>query len=174
LAEFDFNQKTIIKGMILMSKFLLILLMLTSANTFAAISKWVDAQGHVHYSDQPPPPETKAETLRSTSDTEGTGSISDVSKTSAPAATKTVAEREAELKKAQQAKKEAADKAAQKQAAADALKANCANAQQNLRNLQAGGRMVEIDAKGESSFIDDTQRQQRIEKAQQEISNLCK
>ena len=52
-----------------MSKFLLILLMLASTNTFAAISKWVDAQGQVHYSDQPPPPDAKAKTLRSTSET---------------------------------------------------------------------------------------------------------
>jgi cytoskeletal protein RodZ len=173
LAEFDFNRKTITKGITLMSKFLLILLILASANTFAAVSKWVDAQGQVHYSDQPPPPETKAETLHSASDAENAAG-NDVTKTSAPAATKTIAEREAELKKAQQAKQEAADKAAQKQAAADAVKANCANAQQNLRNLQAGGRMVEIDANGESSFISDAQRQQRIEKAQQEIGNLCK
>jgi flagellar motility protein MotE (MotC chaperone) len=154
--------------MIVMSKFLLILLMLASANTFAAISKWVDVQGQVHYSDQPPPPEAKAETLRSASNSEGTAG------TSAPAVPKTIAEREAELKKAQQAKQAAADQAAQKQTAADAVKANCANAQQNLRTLQAGVRMVEVDAKGERSYIDDTQRQQRIEKAQQEISNLCK
>jgi hypothetical protein len=158
----------------LMTKFLLILLVLASANTFAAVSKWVDAQGQVHYSDQPPPPEAKAEKLHSTSDAEDTGNTGDIAKASAPAATKTLAEREAELKKAQQAKKEATDKAAQKEAAADALKANCANAQQNLRNLQSGERMVEIDANGERSFIDDTQRQQRIQKAQQEISNLCK
>jgi len=157
-----------------MSKFLLILLMLASTNTFAAISKWVDAQGRVHYSDQPPPPEAKAETLRSASDTEGTAGTSGVTATSAPAAPKTIAEREAELKKAQQAKQEAADKAAQKQAAADALKASCATAQQNLRTLQDGIRMVEIDANGERSYLDDKQRQQRIEKAQQEISNLCK
>ncbi len=157
-----------------MSKFLLILLMLASANTFAAISKWVDAQGRVHYSDQPPPPEARAETLRSASGTEGTVGTSGVTATSAPAAPKTIAEREAELKKAQQAKQEAADKAAQKQAATDAVKASCTNAQQNLSNLQAGGRMVEIDANGERSYLDDKQRQQRIEKAQQEISNLCK
>lgn len=157
-----------------MSKFLLILLMLSSANAFAAISKWVDAQGQVHYSDQPPPPEAKAETLRSASGNEGTAGTSGVTAASAPAAPKTIAEREAELRKAQQAKKEAADKAAQKQAATDAVKANCATAQQNLRTLQEGMRMVEIDANGERSYIDDTQRQQRIEKAQQEISNLCK
>jgi hypothetical protein len=157
-----------------MCKFLLILLMLGSANTFAAVSKWVDAQGQVHYSDQPPPPEAKAETLRSTSDIEGTAGINDVTGTSQPAAQKTIAEREAELKKAQQAKQAEADKAAQKQAAADALKASCVNAQQNLRNLQEGVRMVEIGANGERSYMDDTQRQQRIEKTQQEISNLCK
>jgi hypothetical protein len=160
--------------MIVMSKFLLILLMLASANTFAAISKWVDVQGQVHYSDQPPPPEAKAETLRSASDSEGTAGTSGVTATSAPAVPKTIAERDAELKKAQQAKQAAADQAAQKQTAADAVKGNCANAQQNLRTLQSGVRMVEIDAKGERSYIDDTQRQQRIEKAQQEISNLCK
>ena len=39
-----------------MKKFLLILLMLASANAFAGLSKWVDADGKVHYSDQPPPP----------------------------------------------------------------------------------------------------------------------
>jgi hypothetical protein len=78
------------------------------------------------------------------------------------------------LKKAQQAKKEAADKAAQKQAAADALKANCASAQQNLRNLQSEVRMVEINASGENSYLDDKQRQQRLEKTQQDISKFCK
>lgn len=157
-----------------MRKFLLILLTLASANTFAAVSKWVDAQGRVHYSDQPPPSDAKAETLRSASGNEGTADTSGVTATSAPAAPKTIAEQEAELKKAQQAKQAAADKAAQKQAAADAVKASCANAQQNLRTLQAGVRMVEIDANGERSYMDDTQRQQRIEKVQQEISNLCK
>src|SRR5450756_2102569 len=81
--------------MIVMSKFLLILLMLASTNTFAAISKWVDAQGQVHYSDQPPPPEAKAETLRSASDTEGTAGTSGVTATSAPPAQKTCAERSA-------------------------------------------------------------------------------
>jgi hypothetical protein len=151
-----------------MSKTLLTLLILATANSFAAVSKWVDSQGQVHYSDELPPAEVKAETLHSTSEIEGTAA------TKTPAAPKTIAEREAELKKAQQAKKEAADKAAQKQAVDDVSKADCANAQQNLRTLQDGIRMVEIDAKGERSFVDDQQRQQRITKAQHDISILCK
>lgn len=155
-------------GIHVMGKFLLILLMLTSANAFAGVSKWVDAQGRVHYSDQPPPPEAKAETLHSAPASESTAGASGV------AASKTYAEREAELKKAQQTKKEASDQAAKKQADADALKANCATSQQNLRTLQSDIQMVEVNANGERTYMNDTQRQQRVTKAQQDVSTYCK
>jgi hypothetical protein len=150
-----------------MTKYLLILLILTSTNALAAINKWVDSDGKVHYSDQPPPPDVRPKTLRLDADTQDTAG----SGVSAP---KTIAEREAELKKAQKEKKEAADKAAQKQSVTDAQQASCNIAQQNLRALQDGIRMVEIDAKGERTFIDDQQREQRIGKAQKDISTYCK
>jgi hypothetical protein len=155
--------------MIAMRKILLILLMLAGANAYAGINKWVDADGKVHYSDQPPPVNVKSQqTLRATSDAVAAAPAS------APAAPKTIAEREAELKKAQQAKKEAADKAAQEQARIDAEKANCAAAQQHLRILQEGMRMMDVDANGERYYLNDEQRQQRIEKAQQDIKAFCK
>lgn len=157
-----------------MNKYFLILVLLASGNSFAGLNKWVDENGKVHYSDQPPPASVKAKTLRSTSTTTAIGSASGVVTSSAPAAPKTIAEREAELKKAQQAKKEAADKAAKEQADAEVNKANCTAAQQNLRNLQSEVRMMEIDAKGERSFMSDEQRQQRISKTQQEVSTFCK
>ena len=150
-----------------MSRFLLILLMLGSPNAFAGISKWVDAQGQVHYSDQPPPPKIQAETLRTTREAQDSPS-------SGVNAVKTLAEREAELKREALAKQAAADSAAKKQAAADTVKANCATAYENLRTLQSGVRLLEVDANGERSYIDDTQRRQRIEKIQQDISNNCK
>ncbi len=155
-----------------MNKYLLILLMLSSAPAVAALNKWVDANGKVHYSDQPPPANVKAKTLRSAPATPD--SVGDVAATSAPAATKTYAEREAEWKKAQQAKKEAADKATQEQARKEERKANCALSQQNLRTFQSGMPIAEVDASGERAYLDDTQRQQRIAKAQQDISNWCK
>jgi len=160
--------------MIAMKKFLLILLVLASANAFAGLSKWVDADGKVHYSDQPPPANVKAKTLRVTSDAAAPASAGGAAAASAPAAPKTVAEREAELKKAQQAKKEAADRVAQEQARIDAEKANCAAAQQQLRILQEGMRMMDVDANGERYYLNDEQRQQRIEKAQQDIKAFCK
>jgi hypothetical protein len=90
------------------------------------------------------------------------------------ASTKTLAEREAELKKSQLEKKEAADKAAKKQAGVDAQQANCNTAQQNLRNLQDSERMFEIDAKGERTYMDENQREQRIAKTKKDISTYCK
>ena len=130
-----------------MKRILLISLMLASANAFAALSKWVDANGKVHYSDEPPPANVKSETLRVPSAPALVGA-SGVAAASGPAAPKTVAEREAELKKAQRAKKEAADKAAQEQARMETVKANCETMQENLRALQEGMRMVEVDTKG--------------------------
>ena len=150
-----------------MSRFLLILLMLASTNTFAAISKWVDDQGQVHYSDRPPPPGTQPKTLREDSNVQDTES-------SSPSDAKTVAEREADLKKEKADKQSEADKAAQKKAAEDARKASCDSARENLRALQSGLRVMTVDANGEKSYMDDKERQQRIDKANQTISDNCK
>ncbi len=157
-----------------MKKLLLILLMLGGTNAFAGLSKWVDAGGKVHYSDQPPPANVEAKTLRFTSGATAPASTDDAAAAEAPAAPKTIAEREAELRKAQQAKKEAADKAAREQARLEAEKAYCDAAQQNLRALQEGMRMVKIDANGERTYLDDEQRRQRIEKTRQDIEAHCK
>jgi Domain of unknown function (DUF4124) len=153
--------------MIAMSKLLLILLLLAGTNAFADIIKWVDDQGRVHYSDQPPPQDAQPKTLRSDSES-GDAAGSEVP------AEQTIAERAAELKRNNLEKQAAADKAAQKKATEDALKQNCADAQANLTSLQSGVRIMEIDAKGERTYIDDTERQQRIAKAQRNISNSCK
>ncbi|MDP1996031.1 MAG: DUF4124 domain-containing protein [Gallionella sp.] len=157
-----------------MKIFLLILLTLASASAFAGLYKWVDANGKVQYSDQPPPANVEATTLRSTSSAKDSASESGAAASSAPAAPKTIAEREAELKKAQQAKKEVADRVAQEQAEAEARKENCIAARKNLGLLQEGMRMMEIDDKGERFHLNDEQRQQRIAKAQQDISTYCK
>ncbi len=139
-----------------MKNYLLILLLLVSTGAFAALNKWVDANGKVHYSDGPPPVNVKAKVIHSDSAASG---VPDTSKGSAkkPVAPGIPAE----------------DKAAQ-QAIDEEYAARCATAQQNLRTLQDGIRIVEIDANGERSFLDDAQRQQRIAQAQQNISTFCK
>jgi len=156
-----------------MKEFMLIFLMLTTTSAFAALSKWVDANGQVHYSDTPPPNAEGVKTLRSSSNSKISANPNDVN-ADAPSAPKTIAEREAELKKTQQEKKAAADKADKEKAYAEALKDNCSAAQQRLRVLQDGIRVMEIDANGERSYMNDERRQQNIAKAQQDVSSSCK
>jgi hypothetical protein len=157
-----------------MKKILLVLLTLASANVFADLRKWTDADGKVHYSDQPPPANVKAKTLRTTPVAGSLVSASGVAASSAPAAPKTIAEAEAELKKAQQAKKEAAEKTAREQAKADANKAKCAALQQSISTLESGVRIQVFTANGERTYMDDNRRQQDIAKARQEFSTYCK
>ena len=163
-----------------MNKCLLILILLTSANAFAEVNKWVDSKGRVHFSDLPPPPDAqvifpaKTKASRPESYGEEADGKNDPAPASAPAAPKTIMEREADLKKANKVKQEAADKAAQKQANEEIMKSNCSGAQQNLKTLQSGVRIAELDADGERSFLDDGQLQQRIAKAQQAVNSYCK
>jgi hypothetical protein len=152
-----------------MNKYLLILLMLSSANACAELNKWIDESGKVHYSDQPPPLNVKARTLRSTAVTSPADAAA-----SAPAAPKTIAEREAEWKKEQREKQSAADKAAKEQARKEERKNNCALSQQNLKTYQADVPVAEINAQGERVVLDDSKRQQRIAKAQQDVNTWCK
>lgn len=159
-----------------MKRYLTILLLLSSTTAFAALNKWVDEKGEVHYSDAPPPANVKSKTLRSNVPTppSETAPASAVPAATAPAGPKTIAEREAEQKKAQQAKKEAADRAAKEQANKETEKANCASAQQYLRTLQEGGRMMELNAQGERVYLEDDERQKRIAKAQEDVKTWCK
>lgn len=155
-----------------MNKYLLIFLMLFSANAFPALTKWVDANGRVNYSDVPPPPNAnKQKILKKTSGDTSASSSDDSAASSAP---KTTAEREADLKRAQQEKKAAADKAAKQQADAENMKEQCASLKSNLIAMQQGLRIVQFDAEGNRSYMEDEQREQRMAKIQQEISANCK
>lgn len=134
----------------------------------AEMYKWTDAQGRVHYSDQPPPPDARKSTVKP-------------AKPAAPAAggretaaPKTVAEQEAEFRKrrVEAAEREAAEqKAAQEEAE---KKRNCEQAQGQLKALQAGGRLVRFNAQGEREYLDDAQAAQEIERATKSVDNWCK
>lgn len=151
-----------------MKRYLPVCLLLLSFSAHSALHKWVDADGNVHYSDETPPANVKAQRLKAQSAPAAATSSSGVP------ATKTVAEREAEYKKAQKAKQEAEQKSAMQQEEILAKQKNCEAAQQNLNALETGAPMVTYNAKGERSFLDDNTRKQRIEAARKTISTDCK
>jgi hypothetical protein len=145
-----------------MKKYLFVLLILAAASADAELNKWVDQQGKVHYSDQPPAG-VEAMPVHAAPPPANT-----------PAPAKSYVEREAELRKAKQSEAEKTQKTAQRQSNAEIEKANCTAAQQTLRSLQQGGRIVEYDEAGERRFLGDDERQRRIAEAQTEIEKFCK
>lgn len=149
-----------------MKHYLALLLLLTSFSSHAALNKWVDAEGKVHYSDTAPA-DVKAKTLRSTS---APDSLSPVSGTAAP---KTLAEREAEWKKSQKSKEEATQKEAQQKEAAAIKQKNCEIARSNLATLENSPAIVSYNEKGERTYMDDASRKQSIEDSRKAVSSNC-
>jgi hypothetical protein len=144
---------------------LAILLLLTSMNTYAALNKWVDAEGKVHYSDTAPP-EVKAKTLRNFDS-------SSPAAASAEAPQKTLAEREAEWKKSQKSKEEAAKKEEQEKEVASVKKKNCESARGNLAIYENSPKIVNYNEKGEPIYLSDEARKSNTEDARNSVSKYC-
>jgi Domain of unknown function (DUF4124) len=149
-----------------MKQLLIIALLLTSFNASAALNKWVDAEGKVHYSDTAPTDVT-AQKIRRSSAPETTSSNGEV------AAPKSLAEREADWQKSKKSKEEAAQKAEKEQENASIKKKNCEGARSNLSNYENSPRIVTYDEKGERTYLDDAARQQTIEEARKSVSSHC-
>jgi len=156
-----------------MKYFMAILLALSSFGTYAGLTKWVDSEGVVHYTDGPPPANVKSESVRTSTSTSSSVAAPAGASAPAPAAPKSIYEKAADLKKEQKAKDEAAQKAAQEKAQADAKLKNCEDARSQLQMLQNVPRVAVYNDKGEPTFLDDAARQQRISEAQDAISKSC-
>ncbi len=148
-----------------------IVLFLVSMSTYADATKWVDSEGRVHYSDSPPPQNVKSQTLHMSPSSNAPASTE--AGASAPAAPKTIFEKEAEMKKQRKAKDEAAQKAAQEEEQAKTKRQNCEQSRSTLATLQNAPRVTVYDEKGERSVLDDAARQQRISEAQDAVSRYC-
>lgn len=144
-----------------MKLFLSLCFFCLSINAYGALSKWVDSDGRVYYSDEPPPTNIKSQTLLVASPVSGVPTQ------------KSVAEREMDLKKALKAKDEADAKAAQQQDQLLAKQKNCDSAKLNLRTFESSLPVQTINEKGERTLMDATSRQQGIEEAHKQISSYC-
>lgn len=150
---------------------LLILLVLASVNSYAGLTKWVDKDGNVHYSDAPPPEGVKSESVRIQSPDEGTSQGS--TPASGPAKAKSIYEMERDLNKERKAQEEADKKAAEKEKEAEAKQRNCAAAQNQLSTLRNAPRIATYDAQGNRSIMDDATREEQIRQAEASVSQFC-
>ena len=139
--------------------------------------KWVDKSGKTQYGDNPPPG-VKATPLKgpSTPPPAPVPAGKDAGKDAAKDAKKgplTPAEQEQAFRKRQVDADKAREEAAKKEQEAAAKAANCNQARGSLRQLESGERVLRTDAKGERVFLEDSQRQQEIGRAQKSVSEWC-
>ena len=147
-----------------------ILLVLTALLFYAApaaaeMYRWVDVQGKVHYSDQPPTEKSKSSK---------TLSIPNQDATPTAESNKSWQEKDLDYKKRQAA---TAETEAKKQKSSDDAKAkseNCAQSRKSLKTLEDGGRISTYDDKGNRVVMEDAQRTKAIGDAKKSVSEWCK
>lgn len=148
-------------------------------SAFAAQWKWIDAQGVVHYSDQPPPPSVPARNILQRPQRPGgaqpvaTPSTAASAHAATPAASSALEKKIAEKKAAEHAAQEQ-DKLRQQQELALQNQQNCLQAQRELQILDSGQRMVQIDAQGQRVVMDDAQRAAQRARISALIAQYCR
>ncbi len=145
-----------------MRSYFLILALLISGNCMAELYKWTSPNGEVHYSDQPPPKQKELE-------------VTKLRSSSRPAPPPAVIDNATEKQQiqAEQQQQAAAEHKAIEEERARINAQNCETAQQNYRNLQSGSRIMEVNAQGERTYLDEQQIQQKLQQAQQSINKYC-
>jgi hypothetical protein len=135
--------------------------------------KWTDAEGKVHYSDQPPPPNIKKPvTVKPRSPAapaaapEAAGAAADTPKS--------YVEQDAEFnrRRVEAAEREAAAKKAATEAAEK--KKNCEQAKVQLARMQSGARITRYNEKGEIVYLGDAEIAQETARAKQVADSWCK
>lgn len=142
----------------------LFLMTFYAALASAQLYSWKDAQGKVHYSDEPP--QEKAP----------------VRKVAPPpppsidpgAAQKSLAEKEVESRKRQKAAQEASAKADKEKADSEERRANCERAQGNLKALESGQTRFTTNSQGERVALDGDLREAELANARKAVDSWCK
>ncbi len=127
----------------------------------AVLYKWVDANGRVTYSDQPPPGNVKAEIVGAAPPPADSSAVRDL------------ANQEADLRKAQTQRAEEQKKTSKAKADQLQLQQDCADARVRLRLYESDQPIANINEKGEQVFVDDATRQRTRERLEYQIRERC-
>lgn len=132
------------------------------------IYKWTDADGNVHYTDCPPPPGCKAETVEA----KAAPSAADIAQAQ-ERLEKLMAEQEQSAAIREQERLERQRKEALAIELAAAQKRMCIQAQQNLHVLLMKRPVYYINEKGEHVWLDDATHKAEIERMRKLVKEYC-
>jgi hypothetical protein len=144
---------------------------------FGGMYKWVDADGTVHYSDQPAPPNVKQQKALSAPRTPARtpAPAAEGQAAAAPAsAPKTAAEQEMEFRKRRGEAAEADAKRQQEAQAAVEKQRNCEQAKNRVAVLQTGGRITKAGPDGEQTYLGDKEIAAELTDARKVADSWCK
>jgi hypothetical protein len=153
------------KGMNLLNKpatslisitFILLFGMLSQSVVYAKVYKWTDANGQVHYGEQPGNTNAETVTIRQ-NETTKPRPIKKVDKDSED---ETSAAKEPEMVEVKIPAKE--------------KRQLCQQAKGDVEAINSRGRMREINAKGEYIYLSEEQKQARISAAKKRIKKYCR
>lgn len=126
----------------------------------AELYKWTDAQGKVHYTDQPPT--VSAQTIKNSA----TGQ--------AGTTTQATQSLNAQEQAYQKRRKEAEDARAKEAEQARVARENCDKARKNLDTLNNSSRVYTTNAAGQRTYMDDAARASALANSQKAVSEFCK
>ncbi|MGD8568244.1 MAG: DUF4124 domain-containing protein [Gammaproteobacteria bacterium] len=143
------------------------LFLILAPGAFAGkVYKWVDQNGNVHYGAEKPP--TAAQELN----------IKVKPAHPATSSSTTTSESEADNKREDPEKtvkiKNKKELAEVEKKNAEIRKKNCSVAKKRLAAIKVGGRLYEVNEKGERNYWDDSTRQAKMSEAQSQVDEWCK
>jgi len=136
-----------------------------SAHAHADLYKWTDAQGKVHYTDQPPT--LNSQTIKPSS----AGQAETTSK-----AKQSLDARDQAYQKRSKEAKDARDKAEKEAEQTRIARENCDKARKNLSTLQNAStpRIYTTNAAGQRVYMDDSARESALASSQESVTQFCK
>ena len=140
----------------------------------AQVHKCVDASGKTVYSQSPCPKGVKSQVIKTdpppaaaaSSSKDGKDGKGDKSAKAKPTP-------EAEFRKRQTEQQESEKKANEELAAAKNKQEQCERARSNLAQMETGGRVARLNAKGEREILDDRQMEAEKPKARELVQKWC-
>ncbi|MCE2988882.1 MAG: DUF4124 domain-containing protein [Burkholderiales bacterium] len=171
--------------------FFALAVLLATATVAAQVYRWVDKDGKVHFSDQPPPNDAKGVTAKKVDARPASGSVATPPpspaaakdgkvdpkappKDAKPESQKTLAEKAKDFEKRREDDAKAAKKAEEQAKVDRSNQERCTQAQRYLRDLESGRPIATSNAKGERELMDDAARTAEMNRARAAVSESCK